>query len=49
MSEPFRFAWCDTHQHSMCRGSYRHTWVDDKNKVHEGDTRVCGCLCHGGD
>lgn len=50
MAEPFRFAWCDTNQHNMCRGSYRRIYVDDKNKVHEtGETRHCGCPCHGGD
>lgn len=50
MAEPFRFAWCDTNQHKMCRGSYRRIYVDDKNKVHEtGETRHCGCACHGED
>lgn len=45
-----RFAWCETNQHSMCRGSYKRVYVDDKNKVKEtGETRYCGCGCHGGD
>lgn len=43
------FAWCETHQHALCRGAYRRVVVDDKNRVTEGETRTCGCDCHGGE
>ena len=47
MSEPYRFAWCETQQHSMCRGSYRRVSVADKhNLIQTGETRECGCICH---
>ena len=42
-----RFAWCETHQHSMCRGSYQRIYVNDKNKVvREDEVRTCACECH---